>query len=310
MIFLLFVSSFVLAQKENMRSQIEKSVQENLDSIINGRLSTESYAPDRLPDGIEASRVWTHQNSGEAAREISLDQSGDTSISAYYCARERLYWVNLRVSSLNVDLWYGPYRYSHYGQGSAHFFRQNFAKKASDDRPSLRPSGLVMQASYRCKEHRESLIEYGLSFSSHGKPKMTAYFCAPGMEYWLKVERQHGKTRWYGPYKIFYEKPVSTRKLIQKAVQAMSYRQYDKARGLLQRVIRQEPDNNLAHYNLACIESINYQVDQALYHFENALRYGFRDFHHINRDNDLDNIRNTSRFRELIRKYQGLGGHY
>ncbi len=56
-------------------------------------------------------------------------------------------------------------------------------------------------------------------------------------------------------------------------------------------------------YDLACLYSLIDDKDEALDHLEMALQMGYHEFVHINNDTDLDNIRTTNRFHQLIKKY-------
>ena len=60
------------------------------------------------------------------------------------------------------------------------------------------------------------------------------------------------------------------------------------------------------HYDAACVWSLLGETSKAISALENALNNGYRDFNHINRDDDLDNIRNLPQFKSLISKYQAI----
>lgn len=63
-------------------------------------------------------------------------------------------------------------------------------------------------------------------------------------------------------------------------------------------------DSREDNYEAMCIYSILGQTDKALYHMERALQKGYYKFAHMECDFDLDNIRNTERYKELIEKYK------
>lgn len=67
-------------------------------------------------------------------------------------------------------------------------------------------------------------------------------------------------------------------------------------------MLRHKGDN----YDAACLYSLLGETSIALDYLEKALQNGFRKFVHIERDHDLDNIRNTSRFKQMIAKYRAL----
>lgn len=57
-------------------------------------------------------------------------------------------------------------------------------------------------------------------------------------------------------------------------------------------------------YDKACLYSLIGESDKALAHFEKALQLGFCQFVHIGNDTDLDNIRHTDKFKQLLDEYQ------
>lgn len=59
-----------------------------------------------------------------------------------------------------------------------------------------------------------------------------------------------------------------------------------------------------SEYGKACLYSLIGERDKALAHFEKALQLGFCQFVHIGNDTDLDNIRDTEKFKELLDEYQ------
>lgn len=81
--------------------------------------------------------------------------------------------------------------------------------------------------------------------------------------------------------------------------------QYDSAEHwyrLLIGTFPEEEDSALlaeAHYNLACLYSVQHQVDLALKHLKLSVDKGFVDFSWMDRDRDLDNIRNEPAYQAL-----------
>jgi len=57
-------------------------------------------------------------------------------------------------------------------------------------------------------------------------------------------------------------------------------------------------------YNLACVESLLKNEKSAVEHLRRAIDLGFKDGEHIDKDSDLDFIRNTAQFEELRKKLQ------
>ena len=56
----------------------------------------------------------------------------------------------------------------------------------------------------------------------------------------------------------------------------------------------------VVHYNLACSYSLLGQVDEALETLRRAIALGYRDFNHMQRDPDLENVRRDPRYLALL----------
>jgi tetratricopeptide (TPR) repeat protein len=59
---------------------------------------------------------------------------------------------------------------------------------------------------------------------------------------------------------------------------------------------------NTYEYNLACIYSLQKNIDKALSYFERSIKSGYRDLEHMSEDTDLDNIRSLAAFQAIIEK--------
>ena len=60
---------------------------------------------------------------------------------------------------------------------------------------------------------------------------------------------------------------------------------------------------NTYEYNLACIYSLQNNIDKALHYFDRSINSGYRDLPHITEDTDLDNIRSLPAFKTIVEKY-------
>lgn len=69
-------------------------------------------------------------------------------------------------------------------------------------------------------------------------------------------------------------------------------------------IARAEKKSYVEEYNAACLYSIMNEKEKAIEHMRKALERGCRGFAHISRDEDLDNIRNTKEFNDLIAEYK------
>lgn len=72
------------------------------------------------------------------------------------------------------------------------------------------------------------------------------------------------------------------------------------------RLIRKEPRNPLAYYNLACSYALNGRVDRAVIALERAICLGYRDFRWIACDPDLRALREHPRYRLIKKKMSGM----
>ncbi|MBO6117890.1 MAG: TonB family protein [Bacteroidales bacterium] len=80
--------------------------------------------------------------------------------------------------------------------------------------------------------------------------------------------------------------------------------QTNKAKEFMDSVMAHSDDSS--YYDAACLYSIMGEKQKAVNYLENALRKGYRRFAHIERDRDLDNIRNMQEFKDLIKKYKAI----
>ena len=78
----------------------------------------------------------------------------------------------------------------------------------------------------------------------------------------------------------------------------------DKAIAFNQRVLDSFPEDKGAYYDAACLYSLMGENAQALAYLRTAFEKGFRRFAHIEKDDDLDPIRGTKEFLDLIDEYR------
>lgn len=79
---------------------------------------------------------------------------------------------------------------------------------------------------------------------------------------------------------------------------------YAEAKTAMDSIIAHTPDDAGNYYDAACLYSKMKDKNNALRYLEKSLELGFNRFAHIERDSDLDFIRNTPEFQKLIRKYK------
>lgn len=64
-----------------------------------------------------------------------------------------------------------------------------------------------------------------------------------------------------------------------------------------------EADSSGNYYDASCLYSIMGEKEKALNYLEKAFESGFNNFHHLDKDYDMDNIRDTERYKDLLIKY-------
>jgi len=62
-------------------------------------------------------------------------------------------------------------------------------------------------------------------------------------------------------------------------------------------------DGYNSFYEAACLYSIIGEKEVSLHHLRETLRRGYKSYHHIMTDDDLDNIRNTDEFKTMMKEY-------
>ena len=80
----------------------------------------------------------------------------------------------------------------------------------------------------------------------------------------------------------------------------MSRGEFGKAEAKFKEMLRLDPGNPIALYNLACSRSLQEDVEGALRYLRKAIRNGYRDFDWAREDRDLENLRKDPRFEKLL----------
>lgn len=78
--------------------------------------------------------------------------------------------------------------------------------------------------------------------------------------------------------------------------------EYDKALEQYKKAIELEPKNSIVLYNLACTYSRMKKLEEALDALERAVQCGYRDVGWMEKDADLDNLRDETRYKALVRR--------
>ena len=69
-------------------------------------------------------------------------------------------------------------------------------------------------------------------------------------------------------------------------------------------LIRLRPSEPLVFYNLACSLALTGEPDDAFLALERAFQLGYREWHHMETDHDLDAIRDDPRYDGLVQRMQ------
>jgi tetratricopeptide (TPR) repeat protein len=79
--------------------------------------------------------------------------------------------------------------------------------------------------------------------------------------------------------------------------------EFDKAISALQRMVSLRPLDPLVHYMMASVLARQNKVDESIDWLQSAVRNGFKDRNRIITDKNLENIRNSNRYQELIQSF-------
>ena len=85
---------------------------------------------------------------------------------------------------------------------------------------------------------------------------------------------------------------------------AMAYaadRQYDRALAAFKKLIALDPGNAGNYYNVAVLYALQNSVDESIAWLEKAIDNGYDNWELILNDNDLNNIRNSAAYKELVK---------
>lgn len=96
----------------------------------------------------------------------------------------------------------------------------------------------------------------------------------------------------------------STEPLRAYAYLAMGER--EKGKEFLDSCLNKFPTDAGLRYDAACFYSRSGDVKEALKYMEETLKMGYRKFAHFDMDDDLDNIRNTKEYKEIIERYKKI----
>jgi len=79
----------------------------------------------------------------------------------------------------------------------------------------------------------------------------------------------------------------------------------EKGKEFLFSILTINPGSETALYNLACAESLQGNVEPALDALSKAIEAGYTNVDHMERDSDLNNIRNSDTYKQFVKKLRG-----
>ncbi len=101
--------------------------------------------------------------------------------------------------------------------------------------------------------------------------------------------------------KQLQSQPFNSDLLYQLSSLHVALGQYDQAARTYETLAAILPGNATIFYNLACLYARQKQTEQAITNLKKAIHSGYADWRHIKTDNDLENIRHTGYFQNLMK---------
>lgn len=89
-----------------------------------------------------------------------------------------------------------------------------------------------------------------------------------------------------------------------RAAAFIALKKYDKAMADLNKAYSINPNHPVVHYNFAALYSLQNRTDRSLASLDKALELGFSDYAFLQQDPDLDNVRKSKEFRNILKKHK------
>jgi tetratricopeptide (TPR) repeat protein len=112
----------------------------------------------------------------------------------------------------------------------------------------------------------------------------------------------------YDSAKLYYYKIIDISPKYKRAYNSLGnvfskQGQYDSAKHFYYKAINIDANYSDAYYNLACLASLYKKIDEAIKNLELSFQRGYDNYEYLQQDTDLDNIRNTVEYKQLLKKY-------
>lgn len=111
------------------------------------------------------------------------------------------------------------------------------------------------------------------------------------------------EARYYGA--VVARAPTNTEALAELGHVLTRLERFEEGLAVDRRLVEAVPENETAHYNMACSLALCDRPDEAIDALETAAALGYDDVAHLLADDDLASLRSLTRFRELVAR---LGG--
>ncbi len=104
-----------------------------------------------------------------------------------------------------------------------------------------------------------------------------------------------------GFYEAILERNPSHLSVIRRLVEVVARQGgHERALELNRRILSMQPEDSIAHYNMACSYSMLGDAERGLHALRLAIIKGYCDLAHLEADSDLDHLRTDLRYFDLI----------
>jgi hypothetical protein len=120
------------------------------------------------------------------------------------------------------------------------------------------------------------------------------------------------KGRSTGLEKIVFPKPTENlpvteiRRLKGEAMRLLQAKKINEAIKVYEKILRTDPKDNIALYNLACAYALKGDKNKAVKYLRMSVAAGYTGFSHMERDKDLSSIRGHKGYKELLKKRDAI----
>jgi tetratricopeptide (TPR) repeat protein len=96
------------------------------------------------------------------------------------------------------------------------------------------------------------------------------------------------------------ESEAKSRRMHEQAIAFLRDKRYDESVAAYEKILQINPDDMIALYNIACAYSLMGDKEKALQYLARSIDAGYMDFGHMERDTDLDSIRQEQQYKEIM----------